>query len=81
MSDLRHSGSRYLYESFDANRARIETQSKLTDEKFNSIDRRLHMIEQGLLRLERRLWVAVYGIVGVLVSSGVLEIITTLSLK
>lgn len=75
MAEQRKSGSRYLYEPFDANKIRIETQGKIVSEKFTSIERRLGLIEAGLSRLERRLWMSVYGIVAVVVSSGVASLL------
>jgi len=57
----RISGSRYLYEPFDRAQARIETHERVTDERWRALERRLEQIEHGLDRLERRLWLAVFG--------------------
>jgi len=63
-------GSRYLYEPFEA-AARLETHEKVTEERWRSLERRLGTIEAALERLERRLWVAVYGVVAVVLTRGV----------
>lgn len=61
MSKTRSGGSRYLYEPFDAATARIEAHERVTDERWNGLERRLNGIETMLERLERRMWLAVYG--------------------
>ena len=60
MSDHR-SGSRFLYDPFDSAHARIETHEKVTQERWNALERRLEAIETMLERQERRIWLAVYG--------------------
>lgn len=54
-------GSRYLYEPFDSAHARIETHERVFEERWVALNRVLGQIESGLERLERRLWLAVYG--------------------
>lgn len=54
-------GSRYLYEPFDSAHARIETHERVFEERWTALSRILEQIESGLDRLERRLWLAVYG--------------------
>lgn len=61
MSERKSGGSRYLYEPFDAAQARIETHERVTDERWKGLERRLNGIETMLERLERRMWLAVYG--------------------
>ena len=61
MSDRKSGGSRYLYEPFDAAQARIDTHERVTDERWKGLERRLNGIETMLERLERRMWLAVYG--------------------
>lgn len=41
---------------------RIEAQEKLSALQFAQLDARLQRIEAAMERLERRLWVAVYGV-------------------
>ena len=58
---VRGGGSRYLYEPFDAAHARIEVHERITEERWAQLERRLNQIEVALDRLEKRIWVAVYG--------------------
>ncbi|MGU9963722.1 MAG: GTA head formation protein, RCAP_rcc01685 family [Candidatus Halichondribacter symbioticus] len=64
MTEPQKTGSRFLYEPFDAANARIDTQEKVQAERWSGLERRLEMIESSLERLERRLWLALYGVVG-----------------
>lgn len=57
----RGGGSRFLYEPFDAASARIETHERVIAERWAGLERRLVSIETALERLERRLWLVVYG--------------------
>lgn len=67
-------GSRYLYEPFEA-AAKLETHRQVTDERWIALERRLEMIESSLERLERRIWMAVYGVVGFVLTRGVLVLL------
>ncbi len=67
-------GSRFLYEPFDAAHARIEANERVTDERWGALERRLLTIETMLERLDRRLWLAVYGLVGFFLSQGVMSL-------
>lgn len=71
MSVHRGSGSRYLYEPFDAAAARIESNERVNEERWAGLERRLTTIEASLERLERRLWLAVYGVVAFVLMRGV----------
>ncbi len=55
-------GSRYLYESFDATSARVEANERVAAERWSGLEYRLGQIEDTLERLEKRIWVGVYGI-------------------
>ncbi len=57
----RGGGSRFLYEPFDAAAARIEVNERIQEERWAQLERRLNHIEVALDRLEKRIWVAVYG--------------------
>ncbi len=57
----RGGGSRYLYEPFDAASARIEVNERIAEERWAQLERRLNQIEVTLDRLEKRMWLAVYG--------------------
>mgnify|MGYP001825197072 FL=1 len=71
MSGLRSCGSRYLSEPFDAAAARIETNERVIAERWTGLERRLSTIEASLERLERRLWLAVYGVVAFGLTRGI----------
>lgn len=65
-------GSRYLYAPFDADtRARVDANERVQEERWRSLAHRLDVIEQGLSRLERRMWLAVYGVVSVMIAQGI----------
>jgi hypothetical protein len=57
----RGGGSRFLYEPFDVAHARIDVHERITQERWSQLERRLNHIEVTLDRLERRIWLAVYG--------------------
>ena len=58
---VRGGGSRFLYEPFDAASARIEVNERIQEERWPQLERRLNQIEVALDRLEKRIWLAVYG--------------------
>ena len=69
----RGAGSKYLYEPFEA-AAKLETHKQVSDERWIALERRLEQIESALERLERRLWLAVYGVVAFVLTRGVLTL-------
>lgn len=69
-------GSRYLYDSFDLAQARIEAQEKLEQERRAGLEYRLGRIEQAIERLEKRLWLAVYGVAAAVLVQGALALMT-----
>ncbi|PIB24968.1 hypothetical protein BFP76_07395 [Amylibacter kogurei] len=71
MSREQSGGSRFLYEPFDAANARIDAQEAVLNERWLALERRLGMIEASLERLERRLWLAVYGVLAVVLTRGI----------
>jgi hypothetical protein len=75
MSAPRGGGSKFLYEPFDENAARIDTHEKVIAERWSGLEWRLSMIEVSLERLDRRLWLAVYGVVAAVISSVVLTLL------
>lgn len=66
----RTGGSRFLYEPFEA-ALRIEAHERITDERWVALEKRLNTIETVLERLEKRLWLAVFGVVGFVLTQGV----------
>ena len=62
------SGSRFLYDSFDAAQARIEANERVAEERWAALDYRLGQIDTVLERLERRIWLGVYGVAAFLLA-------------
>jgi hypothetical protein len=60
-SPTRQGGSRFLYEPFDAASARMEVNERIAEERWAQLERRLGHIELAIDRMERRIWVSVYG--------------------
>lgn len=65
------SGSRFLYDPFDAANARIDANERVFEERWDALEFRLKGIEVALERLERRLWLAAMGVVGAVLAQGV----------
>ncbi|MBA3325173.1 MAG: hypothetical protein H0T41_07905 [Rhodobacteraceae bacterium] len=57
----RGGGSRFLYDPFDVTEARIEANERVAEQRWVQLERRLNQIEVTLDRLEKRMWLAVYG--------------------
>ncbi|MFM2389635.1 MAG: hypothetical protein RLZZ437_1190 [Pseudomonadota bacterium] len=66
----KESGSRFLYDSFDVASARIDAHERVMEERWNALDRRLAQIDAVLERLEKRIWVGVYGVAAFLLAQG-----------
>tara|TARA_R110002096_G_scaffold139147_6_gene293324 strand:- start:3458 stop:3706 length:249 start_codon:yes stop_codon:yes gene_type:complete len=75
MTVPRGGGSKFLYEPFDLNAARIDTHEKVIAERWAGLERRLSVIEDSLVRLEKRMWLAVYGVVAVVLSSAIVTLL------
>ncbi len=57
-------GDRYGFETFDcAPGLRLEANERLHKMQFDSLKDHITRLEQTVERLERRLWLAVYGVV------------------
>lgn len=65
MSGRDTGGSRYLYAPFDAASARIDANERVLEERWQALS----------VRLERRLWVAVFGMVSVVLAQGLSDIL------
>ena len=61
-------GSRFLYEGFDPAQARIEANERVAEERWAALDYRLEQIDAALERLEKRIWLGVYGVAAFLLS-------------
>lgn len=70
-------GSRFLYDSFDLAQARIEAQEKVDQERRAGLEYRLGRIEETLERVEKRLWLAVYGLAAGVVVHGAMALLAT----
>lgn len=66
----RGGGSRFLFDSFDAASARIDVVERVSEERWGALDYRLGHIEASLERLERRIWVMVFGVAAFLLAQG-----------
>ncbi|WP_439137335.1 GTA head formation protein, RCAP_rcc01685 family [Roseicyclus sp.] len=75
MSAREGGGSRYLYAPFDAASARIDANERVLEERWQALSFRLEGIEAALERLERRLWLAVFGMVSVVLAQGLQELL------
>ena len=70
-------GSRFLYDSFDAAQARIEANERVAEERWSALEYRLGQMEGTLERLEKRIWVGVYGVAAFLLAQGAEALIAT----
>ena len=57
--------------------ARIDAQERVEEERRAGLDFRLGKIEEDLVRLEKRLWLAVYGVASGVVVHGALAFLAT----
>ena len=67
MSDPK--GARYGYEAFDCAPAlRLEAHERVAKLQFDALTHRLDRIEALMERLEKRLWLTVYGVVAAILA-------------
>lgn len=60
---------RYGFEAFDCAPAlRLQAHERVAKLQFDSLNKRLDRIEELIERLDRRLWLTVYGVVGVILA-------------
>ncbi|MFT7027366.1 MAG: hypothetical protein ACI9ZH_000284 [Paracoccaceae bacterium] len=62
----RTTGSRFLYDPFDPAQARVETLERVLDERWAALEKALTTVEASVERMERRLWLVVFGVAGAL---------------
>lgn len=68
---------RYGFEAFDCAPAlRLEAHERVAKLQIDSLNRRLDKIELMIERLEKRLWLTVYGVVGVILAQAFQSILT-----
>ena len=75
MSETSTGGSRFLYDPFDVANARIDANERVMQERWDALEYRLKSIEQALERLEKRLWLAVFGVVSVVLAQGINQLL------
>lgn len=63
-------GSRFLYDSFDVASAKIEANERVSQERWSALEFRLGLIDAALDRLEKRIWLGVYGVAVFLLTQG-----------
>ncbi|MCB2116568.1 MAG: hypothetical protein KDE00_09785 [Rhodobacteraceae bacterium] len=69
-------GSRYLKEPFEcAHEHRFEAAEKIMELQFETVEKRLERIERMIGGVEKRLWMTVFGVVGVMLSQAVQSIV------
>ena len=62
-------GDRLGFEAFDCAPAlRLEAHERVAKLQYDSLNKRLDRIEALIERLEKRLWLTVYGVVGVILA-------------
>lgn len=54
---------------------RLQAHERLADVHQRNLEKRLDRIEMQMERLEKRLWLTVYGVVAVILSQGVLGLL------
>jgi hypothetical protein len=69
-------GSRYLKEPFEcAHEHRFDVTERIMALQFGTVEKRLERIEAMIIGVERRLWMTVFGVVGVILSQAVQSLI------
>ena len=68
-------GSRFLYDHFDVANARIDANERVMEQRWEGLEFRLKGIEAAIERMEKRLWLAVFGVVSVILAKGISELI------
>jgi hypothetical protein len=61
-------GTRHVNENLSVTAARIEANERVAEERWAALDYRLGRIEAGLERLEKRIWLGVYGVAAFLLT-------------
>lgn len=64
-----------IAEAFDPHHHRFEAQERVMALQFGAMEKRLERIEAMIEGLEKRLWMTVYGVVGVILSETVQSIL------
>ena len=76
MTEARHHAG---FETFEwAPALRLEAHERLAKLQFESLDRRLDKIEHMIERLEKRLWLTVYGVVAIILTQALGQILPSI---
>jgi len=67
-------------EPFDAAHARIDANERVCSVRWSTLEFRLVRIEQALERLERRLWLTVYGVVAAVLAQAAVSLVPVVAL-
>ena len=77
MSKGKSSGSRYLYEPFEyAPAHQVEANERVLEERWKALDYRLGKIETMIERLEKRLWLTIFGVTAAVLGEVVTSLLT-----
>ena len=69
---VRSGGSRYLKEPFECvHEHRLDATERIMALQFQTVERRLERIEAMINGVEKRLWMTVFGVVGVILRQAV----------
>ena len=74
---MQPAGSRFLKQPFDyAHEMRVEATERIMEMQFAAVEKRLERIEQMIEGVEKRLWMTVFGVVGVILTEAVQSLMT-----
>ena len=68
-------GSRFVKEPFDWRDQRYEAQERIMALQFGQVEKRLERIEAMIGGLEKRLWMSLYGVAGVVLTQAAQSLI------
>lgn len=72
---MQPAGSRFLKQPFDyAHEFRVEAIERIMELQFATVEKRLERIEMLIEGVEKRLWMTVFGVVGVILAEAVQSI-------
>lgn len=70
-------GARYGFEAFDCAPAlRLESHERVSKLQIEGLNQRLGRLDVAMERLERRLWLAVFGVAGAILAQAFQSILT-----
>ena len=76
MPERKSGGSRYLYEPFEyAPAHKLEANERVMEERWKALEYRLGQIEVMLERLEKRVWLTIFGVSAAILSETVTGIL------